>query len=285
MSTTSALIRPPGDAKISPENYRFLCEAIRRDSGIVLDESKRYLIEARLTPVVRREGLDGLDSLCNLIRAVSGRKLRERVVEAMTTNETLFFRDVKPFDALRGVVFPELFERRKAERRIRIWCAACSSGQEPYSIGMLWREIAPPGWDLQILATDLSDEILAKARAGSYLQLEVNRGLPARYLVKYFERIESAWVIKPEVRELVRWERFNLLDSMHGLGPFDLVFCRNVLIYFDQETKTKILNGIRGRMKRGAYLFLGASETTRGLDDLLVRTPVGPAVAYRNDAA
>ena len=268
--------------KISAENFRFLCDAIYKDSGIVIDESKHYLVEARLNPLVRTEGLDGLDSLCNLIRAVSGAKLRGRVVEAMTTNETLFFRDVKPFDSLREVVFPELFVRKKLERRIRVWCAACSSGQEPYSIGMLWRELALPGWDLQILATDLSDDILAKARAGSFLQLEVNRGLPAKYLVKYFERDGSNWVIKPEIKQLIRWEKFNLLDSMSRLGPFDLVFCRNVLIYFDQQTKARILAGIRGRMNRGAYLFLGASETTLNLDETLRRTVVGPSVAYQN---
>jgi chemotaxis protein methyltransferase CheR len=281
MSLTSAPTRP-AVPKISPENFRFLCDAIYKDSGIVLDESKHYLVEARLTPVVRTEGLEGLDSLCNLIRAVSGAKLRARVVEAMTTNETLFFRDVKPFDSLRDVIFPELFERKRAERRIRIWCAACSSGQEPYSIGMLWREAAPAGWDLQILATDLSDDILAKARSGSFLQLEVNRGLPARYLVKYFERVEANWVVKPTVRELIRWEKFNLLDNMRLMGPFDLVFCRNVLIYFDHGTKARIISGIRGRMNRGAYLFLGASETTLNLDETLVRKQVGPSVAYQN---
>ncbi len=226
--------------------------------------------------------MDDLNSLCNLIRAVSGRKLRDRVVEAMTTNETLFFRDAKPFDALRDVVFPELFERKSKERKVRIWCAACSSGQEPYSIGILWREIAPPSWELQVLATDLSDDILAKARSGSYLQLEVNRGLPAKYLVKYFERQEANWVVKPTVRELIRWEKFNLLDSMRHMGPFDLVFCRNVLIYFDHDTKVRIISGIRSRMNRSAYLFLGASETTLNLDDTLVRTVVGPSVAYKN---
>lgn len=283
MSITSVSTRPAAaGASISPENYKFLCDVIYRDSGIVLDESKLYLIEARLTPLVRQEGLDGLDSLCNSVRAVSGRRLRERVVEAMTTNETLFFRDVKPFDALRDVVFPELFERRRAEWKVRIWCAACSSGQEPYSIGMLWRELAPPGWSVEITATDISGEILDKARSGRYLQLEVNRGLPAKYLVKYFRREDADWVVVPQVRELIRWEKFNLLDPMTSLGPFDLVFCRNVLIYFDQQTKSKILSGIRGRMNRGAYLFLGASETTLNLDETLARKQVGPAVAYQN---
>lgn len=282
MSMTSAPARPP--AKISPENYRFLCDAIYQDSGIVLGESKRYLVDARLTPMLRAESLDGLDSLCNLIRAVSGAKLRSRVVEAMTTNETSFFRDLKPFDALRDVVFPELFGRKQAVRRIRVWCAACSSGQEPHSIGILWRELAPPGWDLRITATDLSDEILAKARSGRYLQLEVNRGLPARYLVKYFEREGADWIVKPAVRELIGWERFNLLDDMRRLGPFDLVFCRNVLIYFDEKTKTRIISGIRARMHREAYLFLGASETTLNLDETLVRKVVGPSVAYQNPA-
>lgn len=267
---------------ISVDNFQFLCAAVYEESGIVLDESKRYLLEARLSPVARDEGLDTIDSLCNLMRAVGGKQVRDRVVEAMTTNETLFFRDVKPFDALKQVLFPEITAQSRADQTVRIWCAASSSGQEPYSIAMLWNEMKIPGWDLKIQATDLSDQMLERGRAGRYLQLEVNRGLPAMYLVSYFEREEAEWVIKPEIKKMIRWDKFNLKQSMTRFGPFDLVFCRNVLIYFDQQTKSTILQGLRNRLRPGGYLFLGASESTLGLDDKFERHVVGPAIAYRN---
>ncbi len=266
---------------ISVDNFQFLCSAVYDDSGIVLDESKRYLLEARLSPVARDEGLDTIDSLCNLMRAVGGKRVRDHVVEAMTTNETLFFRDVKPFDALKQVLFPEITAESRADQTVRIWCAASSSGQEPYSIAMLWSEMKIPGWDLKIQATDLSDQMLERGRAGRYLQLEVNRGLPAMYLVRYFEREESEWVIKPEIRKMIKWDKFNLKHPMTRFGPFDLVFCRNVLIYFDQQTKSSIIQGLRKRLKPRGHLFLGASESPLGLDEKLERRPVGPAIAYR----
>jgi chemotaxis protein methyltransferase CheR len=179
---------PASPAKIDPQNYRYLCETVYRDSGIVLDESKHYLIEARLTPLARDAGAKDLDSLCNLLRAVSGRQLREKVVEAMTTNETLFFRDIKPFEGLREAVIPELTAKKRPDQTLRILSAACSSGQEAYSLAMMFKEMNIPGWNLDILGIDLSEEILAKAERGRYMQLEVNRGLPASYLVKYFDQ-------------------------------------------------------------------------------------------------
>ena len=285
MTSTVSAGSTRSNAKISADNLRYLCDTIYRESGIVLDESKSYLIEARLTPLARREGAETLDSLCNLIRATSGRPLRDKVVEAMTTNETLFFRDVKPFDALRQEIFPDIVANKRGSRTVRIWSAACSTGQEAYSIAMLWRELAYSGWTLEILGTDLSPQVLEKAAAGRYQQLEVNRGLPAAYLIKNFERQESEWVIKPELRRMVRWERFNLKDSMRSLGPFDLVFCRNVLIYFDQETKGSILRNIRGTLAPGGHLFLGSSETTINLDEIYERVVVGPAVAYKKPLA
>ena len=267
--------------RISPENFDFLCKAIYNDSGIVLDQTKSYLLEARLTPLAKSEGAGTIDSLCNLIRAAGGQRVRERVVEAMTTNETLFFRDVKPFEALKDTLIPEI-TRRQRDKTLRIWSAACSSGQEPYTIAMIWRELNIPGWELSLLGTDLSDEMLERARKGRYLQLEVNRGLPASYLVKNFERDDSDWVIRPEVRAMIQWQKFNLKDSMGAFGPFDIVFCRNVLIYFDTETKAKILGNIRGALKPGGYLVLGASETTLTVDESYERVRAGRAVVYQN---
>lgn len=278
MNANSAVAAEP---KIEPQNYRYLCEMVYRESGIVLDESKHYLVEARLTPVARDAGAGDLNALCNLMRAISGRPLRDKVVEAMTTNETLFFRDIKPFDALRQVILPELTAKRRPVQTLRVLSAACSTGQEAYSLAMLWKEMKIPGWDLDILGIDLSDEVLDKARGGRYQQLEVNRGLPAMYLVKYFQRDEAVWQIKSEIRSMARWRKFNLLDDLTPLGTFDLILCRNVLIYFDQPTKSRILGAFRGRLISGGYLFLGASETTLNLDDKFLRRQVASAIAYQ----
>ena len=178
--------------EISAENLEFLCRTVYENSGIVLDESKSYLIEARLAPVARDEGVDTLDSLCKLLKAVTAKALRIKVVEAMTTNETFFFRDLRPFEALRDHILPEL-TASSPKRTLRVWSAASSSGQEAYSLAMLWKEMNLPGWDLKIVGTDISDEMLGRCRAGRYRQLEVNRGLPARYLVKYFDPVETDW--------------------------------------------------------------------------------------------
>lgn len=267
--------------EITPENLDFLCKAVYDESGIVLDASKSYLIESRLAPVARGEGLDTLDSLCKLMRAVSAKPLRTKVVEAMTTNETLFFRDLRPFEAMRDHILPDLTERLGA-KQIRIWSAASSSGQEAYSLTMLWKEMNIPGCDFNVLGTDISDEMLDRCRAGRYRQLEVNRGLPARYLVKYFDSVETDWVAKPELREMTEWKNFNLMGDMSSLGTFDVVFCRNVLIYFDQETKASILRRIRRRLRPGGYLFLGLSETTLNLDPVYERKTLGSAIVYQN---
>jgi chemotaxis protein methyltransferase CheR len=254
---------------LTADNFRYLCQAIYEDSGIVLDESKGYLLEARLLPVARKESAGSLDDLCNLIRAVGGRRLRERVVEAMTINETLFFRDVRPWAALEKVLLPELLEKNRAQRKLRFWSAACSSGQEAYSLAMMLTEMNLSGWTIEIVGTDLSDSILERARAGSYMQIEVNRGLPARYLVKYFTREGMEWVIKPELRDMIRWQKCNLITpAALALGRFDIVFCRNVLIYFDVGTKKSILANIRRVLEPGGHLFLGTSETTLNLDDV-----------------
>jgi chemotaxis protein methyltransferase CheR len=266
---------------LSPESLLALCELIYQDSGIVLDQSKRYLVETRLKPVVHSRGLSNLDQLCELVRL--DQALRRQAVEAMTTNETYFFRDMAPFEALGQTVIPELMGRRAAVRRLSIWSAACSSGQEPYSLAILLKESVPElaQWKVRILGTDISEAMLERARCARYTQLEVNRGLPARYLVQHFQRDHLDWVLKPEIRAMVSFRPFNLKDPMFGLGCFDLVLCRNVLIYFDSQLKKRILAGIRGVLARDGYLLLGSAETVFSLDDHLERVGAGKVSFYR----
>lgn len=281
-TTPAAQPHTGAPASLTGDNLRFLCQTIYNESGIVLDESKTYLLEARLLPIARDAGESTLDGLCNLVRAAGGHRLRDKVVEALTTNETLFFRDIKPFESLEKFLIPDLMKARAAVKHLRFWCAACSTGQEPYSLAMLWKEMNVPGWQIEILATDLAESVLERARAGRFQQLEVNRGLPARYLVKYFHRDGMMWEIKPEIRNMIRWQKFNLKDSVAGMGVFDVVMCRNVLIYFDLQTKRGILENIRRVLRPGGYLILGSSETTLNVDDKYVRELVGPSVFYRN---
>lgn len=268
--------------EIQPDNYRFLQDYIYRESGIVIDADKHYLLEARLAPVARKQHVDTLNDLCRLLRATSsGSELRQQVVEAMTTHETLFFRDLGQYDALKSAILPPLIEQRKASRQLSFWSAASSSGQEAYSLAMMLLEMGLRGWKINIVGTDLSEQILDRARQGRFMQIEVNRGLPVSYLVKYFTRHGLEWQLKDEVRQMVRFQRFDLRDGMRTLGPFDVVFCRNVLIYFDQETKKKILEGIRDTLHRGGHLLLGGAETTLSITDKFERVTVGQAVLYR----
>ena len=266
---------------LTAENFRFLCQTVYEESGIVLDDSKGYLLEARLVPVAKDEGAASLDGLCNLIRAMGGHRVRDKIVEAMTTNGTLFFRDLTPFQTLETVVIPELLEKRKGSGALRCWSAACSSGQEPYSLAMMWLDMGNLAKEIQILGTDLSEDMLDKARGGKYMQLEVNRGLPAKYLVKHFTRQNMEWEISSSIRAMVRWQKFNLKDNPALLGIFDVVLCRNVLIYFDIETKRQILRNIRKTLAPGGYLILGSSETTLNIDETFGRRQVGRAVFYQ----
>jgi len=266
---------------ILAENYRFLRDYIYRESGIVLDDDKHYLLEARLLPVAQQLHLGSLDALCAALRQSSDPPLKKKVVESMTTHETLFFRDMAPFDALRTMILPPLLEQRKTIRKLTFWSAAASSGQEAYSLAMLLLEMGLADWNIQILATDLSEQILAKAREGRYLQIEVNRGLPASFLLKYFDRQGLDWQLRNDVRRMVHFEAFDLRSSMRTKGPFDVVFCRNVLIYFDVETKKKILQELRGALFPGGHLLLGSAETTLNLDDQFRRVTVGRATLYQ----
>jgi chemotaxis protein methyltransferase CheR len=230
-------------------------------------------------PIVRKNNLASIDQLCDKVRQTNS-ALRREVVDAMTTNETLFFRDVAPFHALRNSILPPLLERRKLLRKLSFWSAAASSGQEAYSLAMMLLEMGLKDWTIDILGTDLSSQMVERARSAKYMQIEVNRGLPAPYLVKYFTRQGLDWAIKDDVRRMVRFEQFDLRQNMKAMGPFDVVFCRNVLIYFDVATKKKILGEIFGTLHRGGHLILGAAETTLNLDDRFTRTPVGDAIFY-----
>jgi len=222
-----------------------------------------------------------LDALCKVLRAGATPQLRKRVVEAMATHETLFFRDASPFEALKTSILPALIEQRKSTRRLSFWSAAASSGQEAYSLAMTMLEMGLGGWNIQILGTDLSEPILERARQGRYLQIEVNRGLPAQYLVKYFEREGLDWHVKDQVRQMVKFEQFDLRANMRSKGPFDVILCRNVLIYFDMATKKKILAELRGTLVPHGLLLLGGAETTLNLDDQFTRVTHGRAVVYQ----
>jgi len=268
---------------VTPENYKYLQEKIYRESGIVLDQDKHYLLESRLMPVVRAARLASLDELCVRLRAKASPELARQVIEALTTNETIFFRDIAPFEALRERIIPELL--KKSPRKLAIWSAAASSGQEAYSIAMLLCEMTLADTPVEILGTDLSEQILERAREARYVEFEVNRGLPARYLVKYFKREGLDWALEEEIRHMVKFRRFYLRQPMAGLGSFDIVFCRNVLIYFDVETKMKILNQILDVLNPGGYLLLGGAETTLNLHDKFERVAVGNTAVYRKSRA
>jgi chemotaxis protein methyltransferase CheR len=267
-------------AEISPQSYFFFQHFISRESGIVLDDDKRYLLEARLMPIALKLRLYSLNDLCVLLQTTADLSLRQQVVEAMTTNETFFFREPTQYDALKTTILPELVEQRQRTRRISIWSAAASTGQEAYSLAMLLLEMGLGNWDVSIVGTDLSAAVLQRARAGKYMQIEVNRGLPAPLLVKYFKREGLEWQLRNEVLRMVRFEQDDLRRGP-CLGPFDLVFCRNVLIYFDVETKRGILSRIRQCLVPGGHLLLGGSETTLNIDDRFLRRQVGTAMLYQ----
>jgi chemotaxis protein methyltransferase CheR len=269
-------------AELCPESYRFLQNMVYRESGIVLDGDKRYLLEARLTPIVQQLRLGDLDDLCAMLgRPLDHAVLKRQVVEAMTTNETFFFRDSAQYDALRSVVIPSLIAQRQDTRKMSFWSAASSSGQEAYSLAMMLLEMGLGDWRIRIEGTDLSTQMAERASNGRYLQIEVNRGLPIAYLVKYFTRMGLEWQLKDEARRMVDFSTCDLRQSMSARGPFDVVFCRNVLIYFDVESKRKILDQLHGTLFRGGYLLLGGSETTLNLTDRFERKVFGQTVFYQ----
>lgn len=254
---------------MKPEDFSFFCKLIFDRTGLVLGNDKTYLIESRLTPVARKHGLAGLDPLAAALRQGRDPALLRDFTDALMTNESFFFRDGKPFEQFRQVVLPRLLASRGHQKHCRIWSAACSTGQEPYSLSMILKEEAAKlaGWKFEIVGTDISQEALTRARDGIYTQFEVQRGLPIQLLVKYFRQDGDKWQIAPEIRSMVQYREFNLLADLGTLGRFDVVFCRNVLIYFDQATKSSILERISRALAPDGLLYLGGAETVLGVSD------------------
>jgi chemotaxis protein methyltransferase CheR len=264
-------------------DFNYVRNYVRDQSAIVLEPGKEYLVESRLQTLARKENLISIDLLLSKLRSDSSNGLHRKVVDAMTTNETSFFRDIHPFEALRKFLLPELAARRAQERQINFWCGASSTGQEPYSVLMLIAEHFPEllAWDIKFIATDLCGEALARARCGRFNQIEVNRGLPAALLVKYFVRQGADWVIREDLRRRVDFRELNLVRDWPLEPPLDIVFLRNVMIYFDVETKKSILAKIRRLLRPGGYLLLGGAETTFNVDDAFERAVFDKSTFYR----
>jgi chemotaxis protein methyltransferase CheR len=248
--------------------------------GIVLEDDKHYLFESRLAPIIKQLGLNSTNDLCMLLHSRGNNELGRQVAEAMTTNETYFFREPHQYEAIRTVLLPKLKEDRRDTRRLRFWSAAASTGQEAYSLAMMLLDDQLSTWNVEILGTDFSSKVLERARAGLFLQIEVNRGLPAALLVKHFRPSGLDWQLNEAVRRMVRFETIDLRKNMVSLGPFDLVFCRNVMIYFDTETRKNIMKQIHGTLFRGGWLLLGRAESVFGLEEWFERTIVGNLTVY-----
>ncbi|MEV1289839.1 CheR family methyltransferase [Micromonospora sp. NPDC049679] len=270
---------------LSATDFAFVSALVRRESAIVLGPGKEYLVEARLIPVARQIGAASVAEFLADIQRHPDPVAQRRIVDALTTNETSWFRDQDPFTALTGHVLPELIGARAANRHLRVWSAACSSGQEPYSLAIALRETLPAGWTYEIFGTDISGEMIERADRGEFSQVEVNRGLPVQKLVHNFERVGAHWRVMPALRRTVTFQRLNLTAPLPALPPFDVIFLRNVLIYFDVETKRSVLQSVSRLLRPDGYLFLGAAETTIGVDDNYERVVAGRTSAYRLRAA
>jgi chemotaxis protein methyltransferase CheR len=272
--------------ELTAAQFNYVSDLVRREAAIVLSPGKEYLVESRLRPLVKRTGHASITDLLTTAQSLNGSAsaVRKRIVEALTINETSWFRDREPFTALTDVVLPRLL-RESPGRPLRIWSAACSSGQEPYSIAIALDKALPAGPDFQILATDLSTEMVARASAGRYNQLEINRGLPAGDLVRYFQRKGADWEAADRLKRKITFQQLNLALPLPAMQPFDVVFLRNVLIYFSPETKRQILSRMRRVLRPGGYLQLGAAETTVGIDAAFERVPVGRTAIYRAPSA
>ncbi|KIU44248.1 MULTISPECIES: protein-glutamate O-methyltransferase CheR [Bradyrhizobium] len=259
---------------MTPLDYEYLRKLLKERSGLDLSADKQYLVESRLLPLARRSNLNGIPELVQRMKG-GAEPLTSEVVEAMTTNETFFFRDKIPFDHLKDAVLPALAQARAARRALRIWCAASSTGQEPYSIAMLLKEMTAlfSGWRIEIVATDLSQAVLEKSRAGLFSQFEVQRGLPIHLLVKYFAQKGELWQLNADIRSMVQHRQLNLLQDISHLGTFDVIFCRNVLIYFDQQTKAGIFGKVARMLEPDGVLALGAAESVVGITNLFKPYP------------
>jgi chemotaxis protein methyltransferase CheR len=272
---------------ITATQFDHLRDMVLKESAIVLEPGKEYLVESRLAPIARREGLGSVSDLVQRLITAPSVKLKSEIIDAMTTNETSFFRDVHPWQTLKEEILPKLIEARRIERRLTVWCAACSSGQEPYSLAMLLRDNFPDivrSWDVKIIATDLSDSMLYRCREGIYSQLEVNRGLPAPMLIRNFQREGADWRIDAELRRMVDVRTCNLSSPAtypRAASRFDVVFIRNVLIYFDDAMKARILNETSSRMHSDGHLLLGSSEVSISSSTKLVRHQFGRTIYFQ----
>ncbi|WP_010582851.1 CheR family methyltransferase [Schlesneria paludicola] len=265
------------------KDFEYIRTFLLKRSAISLDDEKRYLVESRLQPLARKEGFASVGELVHKMQTTIVNGLHQRVIEAMTTHETSFFRDINPFDAIRRVVLPELITARGTSRTIKIWCMACSTGQEPYSLAMLIREYFPQlhGWVVKILATDLSAQVLERAREGRFNQHEINRGLPAPFMLKYFTRQGMNWQANDDIRSLIDFQQMNLIEPWTVQGPMDIIFLRNVLIYFELDVKKEILAKVRRVLRPDGSLLLGGSENAVGLDDSFRRVQIEQTSVYR----
>lgn len=271
---------------ISASEFKVFQDFLKKRSGIILDESKQYLLESRLMPIARKHGKDGLLDLVQDIRSGSSKPVLDDIVDAMTTNETSFLRDGKPFQRFQDFIIPYLAKKRGSGHKVKLWSAACSSGQEPYTLAILSQEMGAKmnNMTMDILATDLSGEILDKARAGLYSQFEVQRGLPITMLVKYFTQEDSSYRLKDDIRNMVNFKPFNLLESYTSFGKFDIIFCRNVLIYFDAATKKDILERLADQIAPDGFLLLGSAETVIGITDKWRPLPSYNGLYVRSDS-
>jgi chemotaxis protein methyltransferase CheR len=250
-------------------------DLLKERSGLVLTQDKSYLLESRLNPIAKKWGFESLDAMTMALQGVPDPALIIDIIEAMTTNETSFFRDSRPFETFKDTVLAYMKNARGSRKKVRIWCAAASSGQEPYTLAMLLKEAAPefPGWSFEIYASDISNDILDQAREGKYTQFEVQRGLPIQFLMKYFTQDGDKWQINDDIKKMVKYDYFNLLEPMTRLGMFDVIFCRNVLIYFDEITKGGVLEKMAVQLEKDGFLFLGGAETVLGITEAFKPVP------------
>lgn len=268
---------------LTAPDFDYIRKMIYEQSAIVLEPGKEYLVEARLQPLAQREGLTTIQDLIAKMRADRSNGLQQKVVDAMTTNETSFFRDIHPFETFKKIIIPDVMAKRASIKELNIWVGASSSGQEPYTLAMVLRENFPAlmNWKITFIASDISQQMLTRSRNGLYSQLEINRGLPAPLLVKYFQRVGMEWQIREDLRKLIDFRELNLCATWPLMPKMDVIFMRNVLIYFDVNTKKTILGKIRQTMKPDGYLFMGAAETTMNLDDNFMRTEYQQSGCYR----
>ncbi len=281
MHSTATLAAKP--ATLSNDAFEYVRKLVHEQAAIVLEPNKAYLVESRLGVLARNAGGSSVDAFLRNVRTHPIGSMHQKIVEAMTTNETLFFRDAIAFDALRLEIIPELIKRRQDRKRLNIWCAAGSTGQEPFSVAMLLRESFPElhSWDIRIFGTDISREVLERAKRGEYSQVEVNRGLPATLLVKYFSRAGNRWVLCDDIREMVTFLPCNLAAEWPALPQFDLILLRNVLIYFGTDTKKFVLEKVSRSLARDGALLLGNGETTGAYDAGFIRVSFDNAVYYK----